>query len=370
MSLAKMNYLKTQHRNLAHLSLQVRISTVEPLILVIILAACFLGHRQIVLKSSRLGTLSEAKDRVEFARPSERIVADNNGRSNPTSKLSNGQELSISYVGENDLRLALEQNRAKPLSLEAGDFDEDGMPDLVSGYAYKGDGILTLLPGNTDCIYPHTSAAQQRRAQGEFSEAPFLSSAQVFRTPVAADFMGVGDFDADSHWDVVIGAQSGSKLYLLSGNGKGALTWSREIALPGTLTAFTTGEINRRDGLTDLVVGVNGADGPKALVFEGPEGALASTPEVFAAPAPISSLALGFLDDDPAADLVIASGHEMIVIAGRDRKLSLERGYPTSVVSLNRLDRVPFVRFRVFSGSCSVSKEERSTKTHQKPRNI
>ena len=41
-----------------------------------------------------------------------------------------------------------------------------------------------------------------------------------------------------------------------------------------------------------------------------------------------------------------------------------------SVVSLNRLDRVPFVRFRVFSGSCSVSKEERSTKTHQKPRNI
>src|SRR5207248_2413087 len=82
------------------------------------------------------------------------------------------------------------------------------------------------------------------------------------------------DFDAGSHWDLVAAARGGNALWLLPGDGKGSFGAARRIDLPGSVTTLLTGEINRADGLTDVVVGVVAADGPKALVFEGPEGAL------------------------------------------------------------------------------------------------
>jgi hypothetical protein len=59
------------------------------------------------------------------------------------------------YEGEARLVEALENNQARPLSLASADFDEDGVLDLVSGYAGPGGGIATLLRGNVDSIYPN-----------------------------------------------------------------------------------------------------------------------------------------------------------------------------------------------------------------------
>jgi hypothetical protein len=39
-----------------------------------------------------------------------------------------------------ELRIALEQNQAKPVSLASADFDEDGVPDLITGYSFRGRG--------------------------------------------------------------------------------------------------------------------------------------------------------------------------------------------------------------------------------------
>src|SRR6266850_6837483 len=99
------------------------------------------------------------------------------GRGSPTSNLSDGHELLTSYVGPEELRIALEQNRAAPLSLASADFDEDGVPDLVSGYSFNGQGIVSLLRGNVDSIYPNAPEAKQRKAEGTFTDAPFLSPA-------------------------------------------------------------------------------------------------------------------------------------------------------------------------------------------------
>src|SRR5438876_2251583 len=38
----------------------------------------------------------------------------------------------------------------QPLSLASADFDEDGMPDLISGYGGGNGGILTIHRGNVD----------------------------------------------------------------------------------------------------------------------------------------------------------------------------------------------------------------------------
>jgi hypothetical protein len=256
---------------------------------------------------------------------SESISVRAAGIGNPIINLSDGHDLITPYVGEERLQQALERNEARPLSLASADFDEDGVPDLVSGYAEANGGIVTLLRGNVDSIYPHSPEAKQRKAEGKVTDAPFLSPAFVYATPEAADFMGAGDFDADSHWDVITAAHGGHQLYLLSGNGHGGLRLAKEIHLPGRVTALCVGEINRRDGLPDLIVGIVGENSAELLVYEGPQGALRAKPESFGVPQEVTSLALGQMDANYEMDLAVAAKHSLMVIHGRDRRLSLDK---------------------------------------------
>ncbi|HEY3135085.1 MAG TPA: FG-GAP-like repeat-containing protein [Blastocatellia bacterium] len=246
------------------------------------------------------------------------------GRGNPWINLTDGRYVLTSYSGPAALTLALQQNLARPLALASADFDEDGVPDLICGYGHAGSGIISWLRGNVDSIYPNSPEAQRRKIAGEFTDAPFLSPACVVALPIEPEFLGAGDFDGDGHWDVVAASRTSDGLYLLPGDGRGGFKNATRIALPGTVTALVTGEINRRDGLDDIVVAVNGQDGPKALVFEGPAGALRAKPETFDLPAEASALALGQLDEDYPMDLAVAAGQELLIIHGRDRKLSLD----------------------------------------------
>ena len=265
------------------------------------------------------------------ARLSDHVSIRAIGNVDPRVSLRNGHDLLTSYQGPERLQRALTENKAQPRSLASADFDEDGVPDLVSSYAYNGRGIITIHRGNVDSIYPNAPEAKQRKAIGTSTDAPFLSPAHVFETIVTSDLIGAGDFDADGHWDLVVGSHSFNALFLLSGDGHGSFNLTKEVQLPGILTAMVTGEINRSDGLTDVVVGVATPDGPKVMVFESPKGALLSAPEVFDLSAQASSLRLGFLDEHYAADLAIAAGSELLVLSGRDRKLSLRELHPVSI---------------------------------------
>jgi parallel beta-helix repeat protein len=237
--------------------------------------------------------------------------------------LNNGHDLMVSYSGSRDLAQILEQNQAQPLAMATADFDEDGVPDLISGYTGAGRGILALYRGNVDSIYPESPEAEQRRASGTFSASPFLSTARVFETTGAPDFLGAGDFDADGHLDVLSAGRATNQLYFMAGDGRGNFTQARAIELAGSVTALATGEINRADGLTDVAVAIASETGAQLLVFEGPLGALRAGVEAFPLPAQATSLALGQLDSGFEMDLAIAAGHDLVVVHGRDRRLTL-----------------------------------------------
>lgn len=262
---------------------------------------------------------------IQGARLSDEISVHAEGRGNPWLNLGDGHELITPFSGPAELTRVLEQNEARPLSLCSADYDEDGVPDLISGYAGPNGGIVTLLRGNVDSIYPNAPNANQRKADGSFTDAPFLSPAFVFGVPEAADFIGAGDFDGDGHWDVVTAKRASGKLHLLSGDGRGGLRETTEVELPAGVTALTVGEINRRDGLADVVVGVSSREGAQALVYEGPEGALRASPQAIDLSSEAKSLALGQLDEEYPYDLAIATGRELMIAHGRDRKLSLDR---------------------------------------------
>ncbi len=258
----------------------------------------------------------------------DRVTVRAAGRGNPLINLRDGIDLKTAYVGAAETRQPLEPGRSMPLALAVGDFDEDGVPDVIGGFAdgrFEADsGVLALYRGNADSIYPNSPEAQKHKMSGEFTDSSFRPSARVFDLPEPPDYLGAGDFDADGHLDVVVAAACGQSLYVLSGDGRGGFHPARAMNLPGRLTALAAGEINRADGLTDIAVGVEGGDGPNLLVFEGPQGAFNSKPEVFQLRAEATALALGQLDDDYSLDLAVGAGSELLVLHGRDRKLSLD----------------------------------------------
>ena len=208
---------------------------------------------------------------------------------------------------------------ASPLALASGDFDEDGVPDLVSGFAAGKAGAITVHRGNVAALWPYGAALRNG------PPAAFFPNARRFSLPEAPDFIVTGDFDADGHWDIVT-AQSGSNaLYFLKGDGRGGFRAAKRIPLDGNVTAMIAGEINRADGLTDLIVAVNTANGARALVYESPTGALAGSPEIFKLGKPATALALSKFDGNAMNDLAIASGNQLVVIHARDRKLSMDQ---------------------------------------------
>ena len=254
---------------------------------------------------------------------SEPISVQASGRGRPWINFGDGHELLGSYTGEPSVISEMQAAPARPLSLAAADMDGDGVPDLLSGFGAQSGGIISVYRGNVDSIYPNSPEALARKSNGAFTNAPFLSPARLFEVPSAPDFIEAGDFNADGFMDVAIASRGSNRLYVLNGDGSGGLEGARSVELPGEVTAMASGDVNRRDGLTDLVVGVTGAEGQKLLVFEGPEGALKSTPEVISLPGKGAAISVGYLYNDTYADIAVVAGKYLVTVHGRDRRLSM-----------------------------------------------
>jgi hypothetical protein len=244
------------------------------------------------------------------------VVVRVKGSGAPSINLRDGRTLKSSYRVQAGGFATQPQELTEPLALATADLDEDGVQELISGYAGLSGGKLTLHHGNLYSIYPHQPGAEAAGRE------PFLSSAVVIDVTEAPDLIATGDFDGDGHADIATAARGGHRLNLMAGDGQGNLRASRSIKLPGAVTALAAGEVNRRDGLADLVVGVTGESGAQALVFQQPEGALRGEPEVFKLPAQIESFALENLDDDSHPDIAAAAENAIVIIHGRERNFS------------------------------------------------
>ncbi|HKS42340.1 MAG TPA: HYR domain-containing protein [Blastocatellia bacterium] len=284
------------------------------------LLVAILGSSILLYKASASADKAKSNPPIRLAQLSDSVSIHSNTRVTPSISVSNGRDLITDYEGTERACAALQNNLASPAALASADFDEDGVPDLICAYRAPDGGIIALHRGNQDAVYPNTSQAQRRKAEGQFTDAPFLSAAKVFELPQAPDFVGAGDFDANGHQDLIIASRGSNTLFILEGDGKANFGATKRIELPGAVTALATGEVNRADGLEDIVVGILAADGPKALVYESPEGASRAIPEAFNLSAEATVLALGRLDDDYLMDFAVAAGKEALVVYGKDDK--------------------------------------------------
>ena len=241
------------------------------------------------------------------------------------SRPESSPEFSISAMVMGSAVTLRQLEKQAPLALASGDFDEDGVPDLVSGFGEGKAGAITVHRGNVAALWPYGAALRNG------PPAAFFPNARRFSLPEAPDFIATGDFDADGHWDIVTAQRGSNALYFLKGDGRGGFRAAKRIPLDGNVTAMIAGEINRADGLTDLIVAVNTANGARALVYESPTGALAGSPEIFKLGKPATALALSKFDGNAMNDLAVASGNQLVVIHARDRKLSLDQAQRSAV---------------------------------------
>ncbi len=187
---------------------------------------------------------------------------------------------------------------AQPLSLTTGDVDEDGIADLLVGYA----GHISIQRGNLDAFAPQSDASLQAIGREEFP-APFLPQSSTLATPVNPDFIAVGHFTGSGHNDLVIAAIGGTALYVFSGDGKGNFAAPQTVNLPGGVTALAAGDFGAYGQFTTVLVGTKGVGKSFSLVvMAGSSQGLTATGAfpVSAAPSSIDFANFGGIGRDAA----------------------------------------------------------------------
>lgn len=226
----------------------------------------------------------------------------------PVVRVTGASSLASSYSGPKESVQALLAGQLQPLSLVSSDFDEDGIADLIVGYAAPNGGFLTWHRGNLEAFSPQTEQTFNVMATGNFQD-PVLPGASTTQTPVRPDLLAAGDFYQSGHMSVVAAAQSGSTLGVLAGDGHGNFANPQTVSLPGAVTALAAGKIGATGQPIALLVGVQEQQRSLLLFYRGSAAGLVLM-NSYALPAPATALAFGDLDGHliPDSAAVIAGG--------------------------------------------------------------
>jgi uncharacterized repeat protein (TIGR01451 family) len=281
----------------------------------------FLAIALTVVVAARVASPSGPSTTDKHVLLGDRVLVRADGRGFPWITLRDGRELPAAYTGGSNAADQLSSGAATPVSLATADFDEDGVADLACGYAGTKGGVVSLHRGDAFSIYPNSpEAVATSSVLPESLRSPFLLTATAFETPSVPSYLAAGDFNLDGHFDLASAQSGGNKIYLYYGDGGGSFDIPQVVALPGKITAFASADVNRIDGIDDLVVGVSDSKGARLLVYESHGLAFSGQPESLPLPSEARTLAIAQMGDDYLIDIVVATGRDLLIINGVENK--------------------------------------------------
>jgi hypothetical protein len=212
-----------------------------------------------------------------------------------------------------------------PISVAVGDFNGDGIPDLVT--ADSGSNSVTILMGNGD---------------GSFRPAT-QSPVPSGRNP---EFVTVGDFNSDNNTDIAVANYSDGTVSILLGNGDGTFTpaTNSPVAVGRNPLSIAVGDFSD-DGIPDLAV-ANVTDRTVTILLGNGNGTFsqaAHSPIPVAGASPASVGAADF-NRDGTLDLVVS------VVGPNEVSILLGDGDGTFTEAANSPIRVGLAPYSVAVG--------------------
>ncbi len=182
----------------------------------------------------------------------------------------------------------------QPVSVATGDFNRDGIPDLV--VANSSDNNVVVLLGD---------------GVGGFAPAP----GSPFTVGSEPESIAVGDFNGDGIPDLAVANSGSGSVTVLFGNGSGAFTPAAgtPVTILPNLQFLTVGDFNG-DGIQDLVAVSSIGSSVAVMLGNGSGGftmAAGSPIEVVVGP---TAVAVGDFNGDGVQDLAVTSGFNGVAV--------------------------------------------------------
>jgi hypothetical protein len=170
-----------------------------------------------------------------------------------------------------------------PVSIAVGDFNGDGIPDLVT--LNNSDSTMTVLLGNGD---------------GTFTAMP------AFSLGSNPESIAVGDFNGDGILDLAISTLGSQDLTILLGNGDGTFTLKSSPLAGNGPTFIAVGDFNG-DGIPDLAT-IESDDGTVKVLQGNGDGTFTTGYVLDIGRNAASALAVGDFNGNGILDLALNSG--------------------------------------------------------------
>ncbi len=226
----------------------------------------------------------------------------------PWIKLKEGKTINSEFVGTESAIGEFERGSLRPTTLASTDFNFDGFPDIISGFAGKNGGVITLHKGWKEAFSPEDEQVLAGIRRGEFPVS-FEKEAKVLEVPSAPDFIVAGNFVKNSPLDLVVATHGSNVIYILSSDHNGGFKAPQQIVLDGEVSAIAADRFDVSKTFTGISIGTKSGD---LLIFDGNSAINASKLNKISVGREINSLVLASADGATSdRDLFILADGEL-----------------------------------------------------------